>query len=133
MGELNLIKQKESEKLRKYCTRVKELRARIIHSQRKTVGVEGAVEEDQAEANATKASIDSAVLRSFIRGLLPHLRDIVSWKQPKTFEVAFALAQKKGDYHGRPRPTRANSLRNAIIHHHCTDYLDTPTIGRVNY
>jgi hypothetical protein len=36
-----------------------------------------------------------AVLRNFIQGLIPPLRDIVSWKQPKTFEAAFTLAQKK--------------------------------------
>jgi hypothetical protein len=57
--------------------------------------VDGVGEIDQAEVDATIASTESAVLRNFIRGMQPPLRDIVSWKQPKSFEAAFALAQKK--------------------------------------
>jgi hypothetical protein len=93
--ELNLIKQKEGRKLCKYCTRIEELGACIIRSQRKTVRVDGVTEIDQAEMNATLVSIYSIILRNVIRGLIIVLRDIISWKQPKTFEVAFALAQKK--------------------------------------
>jgi hypothetical protein len=92
MNKLNVIKQKDGEKLREYSTRIKELKAHILWSQRK---IAGADEVDQSKADATIASTESVVLRNFIRGLQPSLRDIVSWKQPKTFEAVFALAQKK--------------------------------------
>jgi len=40
-------------------------------------------------------SVDALVLRSFISGLKPLIQEIVSWKEPTTFEVALMLAQKK--------------------------------------
>ena len=77
--------------MQEFSTRVKELWARIISSQRKTIGVDGVTKVDPTKTNASIANIDSAVLRNFIRGLLPSLRDIVAWKQPKTLEVAFTI------------------------------------------
>lgn len=56
MNELNTVKQKEGERVREFSTRVKELRARIIRSQRKTIGVDGVTEVDPAETDATIAS-----------------------------------------------------------------------------
>jgi hypothetical protein len=82
MGELNVIRQKDGEKLREDSIRVKELKARIVRSQRRTAGADGVAELDRAELDATLACIDSAVLRNFIQGLAAPLQDIVSWKQP---------------------------------------------------
>jgi hypothetical protein len=94
MGELNVIRQKDGEKLREYSTRIKELKERIVRSQRRTAEADGVAELDQAELDVTLASIDSTVLKNFIQGLATLLWDIVSWKQPQSFEAAFALAHK---------------------------------------
>jgi hypothetical protein len=69
MGELNVIRQKDGEKLREYSTRIKELKERIVRSQRRTAEADGVAELDQAELDVTLASIDSTVLKNFIQGL----------------------------------------------------------------
>jgi hypothetical protein len=73
LAKLNSVRQKDGKKLREYSTRVKELRALIVQSQRRTTGTDGVMELDHAELDATLVCIDSTVLRNFIRGLATSL------------------------------------------------------------
>jgi hypothetical protein len=65
MGELNVIRQKDGKKLREYSTRVKELKALIIRSQRRTAGADGVAELDQAKLNATLAKYRFCNIKKF--------------------------------------------------------------------
>lgn len=103
MSQLNLMRQRRNSEgvaaisVREYATRLKEFGARILRSQRKTPGVKLAVVPDVATVVANTASVDAQVLRSFIRGLIPSIQEIVLWKEPQTLEFALAWAQKNED------------------------------------
>jgi len=68
MSQLNLTHQKHNpdrtaaESVREYATKLKEFRARILRSQRRTPGVESPVLPDAATVVANTASIDAQVL-----------------------------------------------------------------------
>jgi len=47
---------------------------------------------DVATVVANTTSVDAQVLHSFIKGLIPLIQEIVSWKKPQTLEIALAWA-----------------------------------------
>ena len=101
LGALNLMRQRTNatgaatENVREFVTRLKEVRSRILRSLRKTSSTEGSTGLTPASSVVTVASIDALVLRTFVRGLIPSIQEIVSWKEPETLEAAVAWAQRK--------------------------------------
>ena len=101
LGALNLMKQRTSangaaaENVREFVTRLKEVRSRILRSLRKTSSTDGSTNLTPTSSAITVASIDALVLRTFIRGLIPPIQEIVSWKEPETLEAAISWAQRK--------------------------------------
>ena len=96
LGTLILMKQKTNassgaaENVHEFVTRIKEVRSCILRSLRKTPNTEALSCSTPTSSAATVARIDSLVLRTFIRGLILLIQEIVGWKELETLEAAIS-------------------------------------------